>query len=216
MDSLLRSFEDAVIIRNVVARTKAAMEFPTEKARKDYLREHPDADPKNHTVKKQTGGSKAPAVDSKLADEEHDKSKSRTEASNETFKSMKSLTRKVDDGNKAATKKFNDSYDKLYEGGEEAAKVADKLLKEYSDLGKGLRGEAKSENEATIKMLRHSLNQWNNNKIDHMRSKSESGSSRMNQVENTYGYAQQLESFIRGVSNSIKGDYQVDESWRGM
>jgi soluble cytochrome b562 len=32
------------------------MEFPSEKARKDYLREHPDADPSNHTVKKNQGG----------------------------------------------------------------------------------------------------------------------------------------------------------------
>jgi soluble cytochrome b562 len=31
-------------------------EFPTEKARKNYLREHPDADPSNHTVKKNQGG----------------------------------------------------------------------------------------------------------------------------------------------------------------
>jgi hypothetical protein len=55
MDPLLRSFQDAVIVRNVVARTKAAMEFPTDEARKDYLRDHPGADPSNHTVKKNPG-----------------------------------------------------------------------------------------------------------------------------------------------------------------
>jgi hypothetical protein len=56
MDPILRSFQDAVIVRNVVARARSAMEFPSEKARKNYLREHPDADPSNHTVKKNQGG----------------------------------------------------------------------------------------------------------------------------------------------------------------
>lgn len=60
MDLLLRSYQDAVIIRNVVARVKEAMEFPTEKARRKYLHEHPDADPKNHTVKKPSGKEKKP------------------------------------------------------------------------------------------------------------------------------------------------------------
>ena len=56
MDPLLRSFEDAVIARNVVARLKGAMEHATPEALKKYLHEHPDADPSNHRVKKQEGG----------------------------------------------------------------------------------------------------------------------------------------------------------------
>lgn len=56
MNPLLRSFQDAMIVRNVVARTKAATEFPTEEARKKYLQKHPKADPRKHTVKKQEGG----------------------------------------------------------------------------------------------------------------------------------------------------------------
>lgn len=31
---------------------KKAMEFPTKKALEKYLKEHPDADPKNHSVVK--------------------------------------------------------------------------------------------------------------------------------------------------------------------
>jgi hypothetical protein len=36
--------------RRVVARYKGAMEHPSEEARKEYLKEHPQADPSNHTV----------------------------------------------------------------------------------------------------------------------------------------------------------------------
>lgn len=35
---------------------RVAMEHPSEEARKKYLKEHPKADPKNHTVKKPSGG----------------------------------------------------------------------------------------------------------------------------------------------------------------
>jgi hypothetical protein len=38
-----------------------AMEHPSEEARKDYLKEHPRADPNNHRVKKKVDESKAPA-----------------------------------------------------------------------------------------------------------------------------------------------------------
>lgn len=41
--------------RRVVARYKGAMEHPSEEARKEYLKEHPQADPSNHTVTKHEG-----------------------------------------------------------------------------------------------------------------------------------------------------------------
>jgi hypothetical protein len=41
-----------VLSLRVAARYQLAFEFPTPKALKDYLHEHPKADPKNHTVKK--------------------------------------------------------------------------------------------------------------------------------------------------------------------
>ena len=77
MDPLLRSFQDAVIVRNVVARTKAATKFPTEEARKKYLQKHPKADPRKHTVKKQEGGgasepeSKEPVKKENSPDHDH-------------------------------------------------------------------------------------------------------------------------------------------------
>jgi len=58
VDATLKAFRDAVIVRNVAARhVKAtedgtvAMEFPTEEARKNYLQQHPKADPSKHTVR---------------------------------------------------------------------------------------------------------------------------------------------------------------------
>jgi hypothetical protein len=39
----------------VVARFMLAMEHPSEEARRDYLKDHPGADPRNHTVDKSKG-----------------------------------------------------------------------------------------------------------------------------------------------------------------
>jgi len=50
--SELDAFKNAILVRRVAARAKQGMEFPTEKALKDYLREHPDADKSKHTVRK--------------------------------------------------------------------------------------------------------------------------------------------------------------------
>jgi len=51
--SEVREFKDALLARSVISRYVGAKEFSTEEARKEYLHEHPGADPKNHTVKKQ-------------------------------------------------------------------------------------------------------------------------------------------------------------------
>lgn len=61
----LQDFKDALLARKVAGRF--ATEFPSEEALKDYLHEHPGADPENHSVKKHEdgGGSKAEAWRSK-------------------------------------------------------------------------------------------------------------------------------------------------------
>lgn len=46
------------VTNRVVARFMLATEHPSEEARRDYLKNHPGADPKNHTVKKDDGGGK--------------------------------------------------------------------------------------------------------------------------------------------------------------
>ncbi len=52
MSKELREFQNALIARRVLARSVLAMEHATEKARKNYLHEHPNADPKDHSVAK--------------------------------------------------------------------------------------------------------------------------------------------------------------------
>lgn len=53
--SAVQEFQDALSARKVAQ--KFAMEHPSDQARKEYLKDHPGADPKNHTVKKDEGGS---------------------------------------------------------------------------------------------------------------------------------------------------------------
>lgn len=47
---------DLLIIKRVANRARYAMEFPTPEARKQYLHEHPNADPGKHTVKPAESG----------------------------------------------------------------------------------------------------------------------------------------------------------------
>lgn len=56
--SLVPQLSERTLSNRVVARFVLATEHPSEEARKDYLKDHPGADPKNHTVKKDDGGSK--------------------------------------------------------------------------------------------------------------------------------------------------------------
>ena len=48
----LREFKIAVMAESVLSQYLEAKEHPTEKAKKKYLKDHPNADPKNHWVKK--------------------------------------------------------------------------------------------------------------------------------------------------------------------
>jgi hypothetical protein len=50
MGNPLRDFQDAVLVRNVVARVKTAKSFPTNEALKEYLSKHPKADKSKHKV----------------------------------------------------------------------------------------------------------------------------------------------------------------------
>lgn len=56
-------FQNALLTRRIVARTISSMEHATPEARKEYLHEHPGADPKNHSVKKETESGKGKEKD---------------------------------------------------------------------------------------------------------------------------------------------------------
>lgn len=196
MDSRLRSFEDALIVRNVVARTLTAMEHATPEALKKYLHEHPDADPKNHRVKQQGGGGSGDHG----AEAESSKSKSRAAEVGKHYGDMKSLKGKVDSADPTAKKKFDGAYDKIYAGGESAAKAGQKLVKQLSSV----KGEQQG---AAVKMLQHALQAWEGNRSDHVRAKGEFASKKLQQADQTHAYAQKLEEAIQDVGKALKGDY---------
>lgn len=54
----LREFQDALLVRNIVAKTVRAMEHSSPEEMKKYLHDHPNADPKDHKVAKPGGGGK--------------------------------------------------------------------------------------------------------------------------------------------------------------
>ena len=107
------------------------MEHKTEKARKKYLKEHPDADPKNHT------GSKG-KVKSTKTEKQHEKA-------NQSLKQFSDGYKKFDgrDEEKKALSGMADSIEKALKGGDaskaQAAwnKMEDKWLPPKKYVGKG-------------------------------------------------------------------------------
>jgi len=111
------------------------MEHATEKARKKYLKEHPDADPKNHTVSK---GKTKPTKTEK----QHDKANKSLRQFSDGFKEFKG-----GDAEKKALSGMADAVDKALKGGDASKaqeawdKMTDKWLppkksvpKEFYDL----------------------------------------------------------------------------------
>jgi hypothetical protein len=161
--------------------------------------------------------------DPAVADAEAQKAESRSDKGRRLFLEMKSLLQKVESGNASAKRKFDQAYDGIFDLGEEAAKAALGLVREYGDtIAQGARGADKREKEAVIDMLENAVRAWSNNKFDHARGQDSFGTGatpaakKMSQGDNSFAYQQSLESFIRSVSGVLRGDYQVDESWRHL
>ncbi len=51
MKDVVAAFQQALLTHRVTSRFVEAKEFPSEEARKKYMQDHPQADPKKHTVK---------------------------------------------------------------------------------------------------------------------------------------------------------------------
>jgi len=214
MSNPVQAFEHALLVNRVA--TRFATEFPTEHALKQYLKDHPGADRSNHSVAKGNGGSKSKGEpkgkgpDASLANTEAAKSTSRSAETDKHLDEMKDLKKKVDDANPVAKKKFDRAYDKLLANGEAAEKAAEKLLKKYENMSDGLEGDDKDESEAGLKMLEHWLGEWKTAVMDHHRAKDGLAHKKLQQAEQTHGYAQTLEKWVRQISKSLKGDYQVE------
>ena len=146
-------------------------------------------------------------IDHSLAESEGHKGQARFDDNKKQHTEMKSLLKKVEDANPGAKKKFDAAYDKMFENGEKAAAAGKKLLQKYEDAADHYKGSDKHQIEAALSMIERTIHQWENNKIDHHKAKGALAGQKMHQGENTYGYAQELESLK-------EPDMEVDDSWR--
>lgn len=196
-------FKNEVLALRIAARYSAkkrqrnTMEHPSDKAKAQYLKDHPNADPSNHSVAK-PGGGKAPGADAMKGDAE--KANARSKEREKTLSEMQSLKKGVEDANPSAKKKFDKAYDKLYEHGEQAAKAAEKLVDKFDDV----EGDQQI---AAVKMVHHALRDWKSNQIDHHKGKGEQSRLKLNQAENTAGYGHQLDESIDMLHRALKGEY---------
>lgn len=147
MDRLLREFQDALLTRRVASNflNRKAIEFPTEEARKKYLHEHPDADPQNHTVKKDTEGQKDNGPSS----------------FGDPKKYKATLKKQVEVGNKAkAFDRLYKQYDRVEHGykthdPDKAKEVAGKLHEEAKALHEGVKNAVEEAEDLLKKVKDH-------------------------------------------------------------
>jgi len=195
--SPLQEFKDALIVRNVTARFMTrGMEHPSEEAKKKYLHEHPGADPKNHKVKKNPDSTASSGIGS-----ESTKADSRSKDLTKNLDSMKALKRKVDNAEPSAKKKFDQTYTKLYEGGESSAKAAERLVKKFED-------DDRKDVQIAVELLSDSVRQWERNKFDHHKQTAEFTHTheKLRQAEQTFGYAMKVNDYIELLNKTLQGD----------
>jgi hypothetical protein len=181
----------SVVVLKVAARYCQAMEFPTEEAKKKYLKEHPDADPSRHSVKKTVKPDTASAAS---------KAESRGKETDQHFDTMKGLLKKVEDVDSSAGKKFDSVYKKLFENGEEATKAAKKLLKQLDNADL----DEDSQVFAALEMLHNSVRNWESNKLDHVKAGEALADKKLRQAESTAGYAKKIDEWISKVHQEVK------------
>lgn len=172
-----------------------AMEHSSPDARKNYLHEHPNADPSNHTVKQKSEKAKPSSGGDTAADSS--KAEARDKEVDRLYEEMKSLKKKVDNADESAKKKFNRAYSKIYDSGETAAKSAERLVKKFDHL------DEDSEGGASVQMLHHALRNWRGNQLDHHKSHPHAHS-KLQQAEQTWAYAKKIEEAIRNLHKYSK------------
>lgn len=116
------------------------------------------------------------------------KAATRKQETQKHFDEMKSLKTKVDNADHSAQKKFDRAYDKLYEQGETAAKAAQKLMPKLD--------------EDSQQALSSAVSEWERNKRDHAKSKGEHAHEKIQQAEQTWGYATQIDQMISDLTKS--------------
>jgi len=199
--NVVARFRQAELVKRVTSRF--AMEHSSPEELKDYLHEHPNADPANHTVSKPKDKKpKAQKLEVDYGPAEHagTAAKARFEDNKKTFQSIKKLPSK--------DKKWLKGYKDIETAGHKAAEAAKDLLKKYEPLADTLKGNAKREHNAMLDWTDHLVQNWNHTKDSF-------GGSSEDRLANLYAGAQQLEAALRNWPKMLKGDdAELDESWR--
>ncbi len=144
----------------------------------------------------------AAATDLKKAESEASKSKHRWDENKRLFQSLKGADRA----------EYGRGIQKMIANGNKAEAAINLLAKEYAGADRSLRGQARQEMNATLKMFDIAVQQWNNWGPNDPAPLSRDPADRL---ANIYGYAQQMESYIRYLPDALQGkDTTVDDSWR--
>ena len=156
---------------------------------------------------------KAEPPDAKLADQASRESDARKDKLKKALEDVEALGKKLQGrGGAKAQKPFDKAYDDIHELGEKAAESAEKLVKEYGDtIAQGTRGEDKAQREAAMDMLELALRQWKLHETSHFKPTDTRG--KMQQAEQTFGYAAELETYVGQIGRALKGDYMVADKW---
>lgn len=132
------------VASRVASRFISAMEHPNAKARAQYLKEHPNADPKNHTVGKGEGGeSRGMKPKTERAYETLDNLADSLEKGREVSpKSLKNFTKEVENSNPSPrAQKLLDEVKKSLSKRNRSDKDNDKLINDIDELRNSLRSK---------------------------------------------------------------------------
>lgn len=133
---------------------------------------------------------------------EASKATARSKEKDTLFKAMEGLKRQVDDANDTAAKKFDKTYDKLFESGVASAKVVEKLLKKYEHL---LKDEVETDQDAAVKWMGMTLDQWRSNEGQHERHARSFATAKIGQALNTAHYGKIMDEAIVKLNEALSG-----------
>jgi hypothetical protein len=201
MTNLLQDYQDALIVHNVVAKVKEATEFPTPKAREEYLRKHPNADPAKHTVQKHKTRTQFNRTD-----------KSRWDDVLKNTKDLKAIGEKATKGDEAAKAEVSKRYTALVDHGESIADDAKPLLNKLKSNSK-LSDKAKEH----LADLEKAIKKWDS--ISHAAQKAkgrntEAQLQHANEVMSAASTVRTLTHYLQDAAVKDKAMKRAAEDWK--
>lgn len=201
MDRTLQDFQDTVIARNIVARVFEATEFPTPEAREKYLKDHPNADPSKHVVRKHKTRTQFNRTD-----------KSRWEDVLKNTKDLKAIGEKATKGDDAAKAEVSKRYTALVDHGESMADDAKPLVNK-------LKGNPKLSDKAKEHLgeLEKAIKKWDS--ISHAAQKAkgrgtEAQLNHANEVMSAASAVRTLTHWLQGQAVQDKAMKRSADEWK--